>query len=461
MSQVESARQSAKSAQVPTPAQDAPQGSALKRSLRGQSFAEQEEALSPKGGANGELAAGRAGVSQQDAHLPAPEGQVGTPTPTGDTIGTATVLSRDPTYTRGPFVTWFSQQVQAKATTWGVTSSVSGVRVAKDAGGNDAMVMDWPGAWGSAPLTKEMPDLNFGPIEAKLAVIGARTLSGWSKLPGSDQSIVEGLLGGETNGVSGAARRHLGPLMPGLATKPEEEQAAALSGVIGNKSATPGLVGEAVQAEPVAVALGAPTVKKNFDFRGKKADAEIFVATFGDGVSVEIVAPKAPEPGYHQHTVAEVAESARYVPKNCRQLMKQVVLNTVENPDDAHWAVEYNTPNFRSYMTAGAAGIVTVYPSKTVPQPAAEAMRGTLIHETGHTWSYKTWGNDKTKGKWGDWKACMDKDRVSVSGYAMNDIAEDVAETVQVYGSVKGTPKYEEYKAIIPSRLAMLEKEMG
>ncbi len=461
MSQVESARQSAKSAQAPSPANDAaPQGSALKRSLRGQSFAEQEETLSPKGGANGELAAGRAGVAQQGAHLPAPEGQVGTPTPSGDTVGTATVLSRDPTYARAPYVTWFSQQVQAKATTWGVTSSVSGVRVAKDASGNDAMVIDWPGAWGSAPLTKEMPDLNFGPIEAKLAVIGARALAGWSKLPGSDQSIVEALLGGETNGVSGAARGHLGPLMPGLTGKPDTEQATALGGIIGNKAATPSLVGEAVQSEPVAVALGAPTVQKNFDFRGKKADAEIFIATFGDGVSVEIVAPKAPEPGYHQHTAQEVAESARYVPKKCRELMKQVVLNTVENPDDAHWAVEYNTPDFHSYMTAGAAGIVTVYPSKTT-QPPADAMRGTLIHETGHTWSYQQWGNDKTKGKWSDWKTCMDKDRVSVSGYAMNDIAEDVAETVQVYGGTKGTPKYEEYKALVPSRLAMLEKEMG
>ncbi len=43
----------------------------------------------------------------------------------------------------------------------------------------------------------------------------------------------------------------------------------------------------------------------------------------------------------------------------------------------------------------------------------------------------------------------------------MNDIAEDVAEAVRVYGSTKGAPKYKEYKAIIPNRLAILERELG
>ena len=33
-------------------------------------------------------------------------------------------------------------------------------------------------------------------------------------------------------------------------------------------------------------------------------------------------------------------------------------------------------------------------------------MRGTLIHETGHTWSYKQWGTDETKGKWLELNGC-------------------------------------------------------
>src|SRR5690606_22427906 len=145
-------------------------------------------------------------------------------------------------------------------------------------------------------------------------------------------------------------------------------------------------------------------------------------------------------------------------PKGARSVITTVLLNVLENPDDAHWAVEYNQPGFHSYMTAGAAGIVTIYPNKTAP-PGDNYMRGTMIHETGHTWSYKAWGTDKTKGKWLDWKAAMDKDRASVSGYAMASIAEDVAETIQVYVSTQGNPKFEECKKIVPNRFAMLATE--
>ena len=39
-----------------------------------------------------------------------------------------------------------------------------------------------------------------------------------------------------------------------------------------------------------------------------------------------------------------------------------IMLNPVVNPDDAHWAAEYHRPDFHSYMTAGAEGIVDIYP---------------------------------------------------------------------------------------------------
>ena len=88
-------------------------------------------------------------------------------------------------------------------------------------------------------------------------------------------------------------------------------------------------------------------------------------------------------------------------------------------------------------------------------------MPGTMIHET---WSHlvlQNPGTDTAKGKWSTWKEAMEVDKVSVSGDAMADIAEDVAETVQVYGSTKGKPKYDEYKAMVPERMAILEKELG
>ena len=110
-------------------------------------------------------------------------------------------------------------------------------------------------------------------------------------------------------------------------------------------------------------------------------------------------------------------------------------------------------------MTAGAAGVVTIYPNKSKPVPDAQGMRSSMVHETGHTWSYKTWGTDKTKGKWVDWQEAMDKDKATVSGYAMASIAEDVAETVQIYGSTKGSPQFAEYRRIVPNRFGMLDTE--
>src|SRR5262249_32806560 len=137
-----------------------------------------------------------------------------------------------------------------------------------------------------------------------------------------------------------------------------------------------------------------------------------------------------------------------------------VVLNAVVNPEDAYWAAEYKRPNFHSYMTAGEAGIVRIYPDKAAkPLQTQNYQCGTMNQESGHTWSYKTWGTDKTKGKWIEWKAAMDKDRVYVSDYAKASIAEDVAETIKVYGSTRGTPKFEEYRKMVPNRFKMLDSE--
>ena len=102
----------------------------------------------------------------------------------------------------------------------------------------------------------------------------------------------------------------------------------------------------------------------------------------------------------------------------------------------------------------------TIYPDKvTKGLPDENYMRGTMIHETGHTWSYKTWGTDTNKGKWVDWKDAMAKDKVSVSGYAIASISEDVAETIQVYSSTQGSPRFAEYRQIVPNRFKILDAE--
>lgn len=427
-----------------------------KRDLAGKSFAEQEAMLAP--GAE-RKAAPVGGASEQaaDAATPAP---VAAPSGSGaPALGAdALVLSRDPQYAKSGFVPWFADQVKGKVESWGLAADAGAVSLACE-GGQDVVALSWSGAWGTKPATREL-GLEMRPLDAKAAVTGAHALGGFGALEAKSKAKLDALLGGETNLLSEAARNHLRPKFGGLAAKKEDEQAATLEGIIGVRDAAPQLADEQVETGPATVALTGPTDRAGYPFAGGAADASVYQAAYGDGTTIEIVAPKAPDPALHNHSVQEAADAARYLPHNSRVVVKTILLNTRQNPDDAHWAVEYNTPDFHSYMTAGAAGIVTIYPDRVAP-PSANVMRGSMIHETGHAWSYQSWGEDTTKGKWVDWKTAMDADRVSVSGYAMNAIAEDVAETVRVYGSTKGKPKYDEYKAMIPNRMTMLEKELG
>lgn len=67
----------------------------------------------------------------------------------------------------------------------------------------------------------------------------------------------------------------------------------------------------------------------------------MWTARFSDGVQLVIAAPKAPQAGYHQHTVEGVAKTLVQVPRVPRSIINTILLNPVENPDNAYWEVEY------------------------------------------------------------------------------------------------------------------------
>jgi hypothetical protein len=214
---------------------------------------------------------------------------------------------------------------------------------------------------------------------------------------------------------------------------------------------------EPVTTTKIDYTLTGPTEQKNYVFRGKTADAEVWSLTFVDGITIGIVAPKALEPGYHNHTVQQAAEAVSHLPKFNRSVINTILLNPVVNPDDNR-VDEYDNP--RSYMTAGVAGVVTIYPGEdTESLHSDEEMQSVMIHETGHTWAFRTWGTDETKGKWLEWKQAMDKDHTFVSNYAKKSIHEDVAETINVYVSAQGSPRFKKYRQVVPHRFAMLDRE--
>jgi hypothetical protein len=366
------------------------------------------------------------------------------------------VLTRDAAQAKATAIPGFCAHVKAVVEAWGLTLDPTLLHVATD-GSAVVIALRWDAAWGDKPLTRDVGP-TMAPIDAKASVAAAQKLKGWSQVAAGDKTALTNLLGGETNNLSAAARAHLRGMFAGLGAKPDVDQAKALSGVLGAKDAAPSVVDDPVGATAIEFDLEGPVEKKAYAFRGTTADAEQWKAKFKDAVSVEIVAPKAPQAGYHNHSVQQAADAASYLPKSARAVITTILLNASVNPDDAYWAVQYNQPGFHSYMTAGASGVVTIYPNSTAP-PNDNYLRGTMIHETGHTWSYKTWGQDTTKGKWVDWKTAMTQDKVSVSGYAMASIAEDVAETIQTYVSAKNSPRYDEYKKIVPKRYAILEAE--
>ncbi len=372
------------------------------------------------------------------------------------------ILSSDPKDTNEASLGQFRTQVGSKVVSWGLSFNATDVQlktVLLGSSEKSAVVLKWEASWGTKPVSTDIPS-SMTPIDAKASVTGVHQLAGWGKVASGDQTILDSMLGGETNMLSQTSRDHLRPMFPTLSAQSDTEQANTLRGLITDKDAIPSVVDEPVTTAKVEYTLTGPTERKNYAFRGKTADAEEWLVEFKDGIKVSIIAPKAPEPGYHNHTVQQAADAASYLPKANRSVIKRILLNAVVNPDDAYWAGEYHQPDFHSYMTAGAAGVVTIYPDKaTKSLPGENYMRGTMIHETGHTWSYKTWGSDESKGKWLEWKKAMDADKVSVSGYAMASIAEDVAETIQIYVSTQGSPRFEEYRQIVPQRFAMLDKE--
>jgi hypothetical protein len=368
------------------------------------------------------------------------------------------VITRSPGSVTAAAVPGFRAKLRAMVIDWGFAFNPAAVRLASE-GKAIVIALRWSLGWGAKPTAVSASD-DTRPVEAKLAQQAITGLPGWTSLSAADRSAVSNLIGGEINDLSDAVRTSVRATFLALRAKSAPIQATSLRALL--KAGTgPDVVAEHVQVVPVSVALTGPKKLKSYGFRGLKADAESWKATYGDGPVVTIYAPKAPVTGFHNHTVQEAADAARYLPKRNRAVLKEIVLNPVTNPKDPAWAVKYHRPNFHSYMTGGATGTVTIYPDATgTASPDADYMRGTMIHETGHSLTDSKWGADTTKGKWKAWAKAMAADRVSVSAYAASSIHEDVAETIQVYGSTKATPAFAEYRAIVPSRFAILDKEL-
>lgn len=204
--------------------------------------------------------------------------------------------------------------------------------------------------------------------------------------------------------------------------------------------------------------VGTATEVASYRFRSRQVKALKSDVSVGSGTPtvVPVYRPKTPIAAAGDiPTVDAVAKGLAALPKSSLKLVKRVDIEPAGNPDDAHWARVYRRPGFRSYMTAGKDGVVTIYP--TAAPMTQDYLEGTMIHETGHTLSGQKWGEESSR-KWKPWKDAMKSDVVVPSQYAKSSPGEDFAETLVVYFQTKGTPQEQEIRILMPARVKIIEE---
>lgn len=369
------------------------------------------------------------------------------------------VLTVDPEYAKPGKITYYDKLATERLTPWEVEytkGAVSFATIKLDGKDTPALVTKWDPTWGQIPAVQTVPLIG---LDSPIALARAQALGGWELLRTNEQHLIANLLGGPQTWIAANARDALRPKYKKVKSKNHKAQAKALRDVKG-KDAEPEVAHEKLVREGVDFELDGPHHVDNYAFEGKTQAAERWQAKYDDRDHLPIIAPKKLKKGLHGHSVKQAAQAASYLSKGVRTDIKKIQLNPITNPADKDWAEQYDMKDFHSYMTAGKAGIVTIFPDKKKNDlPEEQDAAKSLIHETGHTWSFKHWGEDTKKGKWKKWKKAMHADKVSVSQYARADIAEDVAETIQVFVSTRGTERYDEYMKLVPHRFKILERE--
>lgn len=246
---------------------------------------------------------------------------------------------------------------------------------------------------------------------------------------------------------------------PAFEAASTSEQAAAIRDVLSKPPVLPGLAtGELERRPPGPWSLGDPTTVPDVKFPGKTSDAVRVEVSVG-GRTVAVLAPAdgrfTPDT---QLSVEAIARGLASLPPEALARVHEVRLAPTRNPEDAFWAQQYGQASFTTFMTCGADGVVSVFPQ---PSKASEqSLASTLVHETGHAWSMKDWG-DKDSPEWRAWSSAAARDGLPPSRYGAHNLDEDLAETQTLFLEARGTPHYALYKTLYPHRFAILEQRFG
>jgi len=298
---------------------------------------------------------------------------------------------------------------------------------------------DWIGV-GAERFFREMDDLVTPGMKRLIAVL--KDASDATKKISDALREAEEQAGGLFRGGNGFSE------MP----KPGNVPAPTTTGaVVGS-----GLDSDVFDDRRKAYKVGTPTEVADHQFKNGKFPALKYEIEI-DGKKVEVYYPKNPDSKIGSfHSVDQIAKGLAALPDSSRSLIKYVNVNPDKNPEDAEYAKKYK--NFAgSYMAAGAAGILQIYPTKNAMTQSY--LDGTMIHETGHTLSLQKWGDDYSKGDgWKNWKDAIAADKNQVSDYGNNSPGEDFSEALQQYMTYKGTKYEADARKLWPNRYAIIDK---
>lgn len=162
------------------------------------------------------------------------------------------------------------------------------------------------------------------------------------------------------------------------------------------------------------------------EFSGVTETAEVLTVSRGTQ-QIPIYAPGAKKTVGDDEV--EISDALSEVDPDVLSLVHSVTLNPIRNPADTVWERQYHTKGFYSYMTAGASGEITVYPSNQDPLYTNLAMQ----HEIGHVWSLGRWTTDTDSVHWQSWKTAVEQDGAAPTSYAKNALTEDFADSFSLY----------------------------
>jgi peptidoglycan hydrolase-like protein with peptidoglycan-binding domain len=286
------------------------------------------------------------------------------------------------------------------------------------------------------------------------------TSPGFRQLAPADQTKLLNEVGGTNYEVSRGDRNAMNALLqtPGFEKASAADQTTQLKKFITNEPGAQSVLepdAGAFDAKRAKYTVTGPVDAKNHAFASGVADAQQYQVEI-NGKKVPVFMPKTPTDGLQNHSIDQVAKGLAALPQSSLGVLKSVNVEPKTNPDDAYWSKQYKTPNFHSYMTAGADGVVQIYPNTGAP-PSQDTLDGDLVHETGHTLSQQKWGSDDSDPRWQPWKDAAKSDGVHASTYAKNAPGEDFAETLKLYQLVKGTPQEAEMRQLMPARFKIID----